>query len=98
MRPSPRESILSWQRFLHVGQGVSHDGHGCGVFAEFGGNYFIERVGGRVVIVEILAAILHQAEGGNSGIGDGGDVRAWRLGTGLEDSCAYALQDGLNRA
>jgi len=51
-----------------------------------------------VVVVEIGAAVLHDAEGGDSGVGHGGDVGAGRIGGGLEDCCADALENGLNGA
>jgi len=44
---------LSWQRISHISQCVGHHGHSCRVFAQFAGNYFVEGVGGGVVVVEI---------------------------------------------
>jgi len=50
------------------------------------------------MVVEVGAAVLHDAEGGDSGIGHGGDVGAGGIGGGLEDRCADALENGLNGA
>jgi|SRR5579863_4242246 len=53
---------LSRQRIFHIGERIGHYGHGCGVFAEFAGNYFVEGVGGGVMVVEIGSAVLKDAE------------------------------------
>jgi hypothetical protein len=90
--------FLSWQSLFHVSQSVGQHGHGGGVFAEFGGDYFVEGVGGGVVVVEIGATVLEEAEGGDSGVGHGGDVGAGSVGGGLEDCGSDALENGLDGA
>ena len=60
------------------------------------GNYFVQSVGGGVVVVEISAAVLHNAEGGDSGIGHGFDVGAGSISGGLKDGRADAVKNGLH--
>jgi hypothetical protein len=51
-----------------------------------------------VVVVEIFAAVLEQAEGGDAGFGEGGDVGSGGIGAGLEEGGSDALEDGLKWA
>src|SRR4051794_21735481 len=69
-------AVLSWQRIFHVGQGISHDRHGGCVFAQLCRNDLVERIGGGVMIVEIGATVLKQAERRYSTVGHSCDISA----------------------
>src|ERR1700674_1028154 len=90
--PRPRAIVLtlrfpisSWQRLFHIRQGIREDCHGGGVFPEFTGDDLVQGIGGGVVVVEIGAAVLHHAEGGNSGFGHSRDISSGRIGAILQD-------------
>jgi len=55
------------QRPGHAGERASHDRHGSGVFAQILRIDFVERIGGRVMIVEIFAAVLDDPDAGHAG-------------------------------
>src|SRR5258708_7928164 len=86
-----------------AGEGTAHEptlsrAYRGGVFAEFTRDNFVQGVGGGMVVVEIGAAVLHDAEGWDASIGHGGNVGGGRICCGLEDRCADALENGLNGA
>jgi hypothetical protein len=66
--PAVAEILLSRQWVLHAGQGISHHRHGGGVLTQLAGNNFVERVRGAVMVIEVGAAVLQDAEGGHSSL------------------------------
>ena len=88
--------FLSWGGFGGVGQGVGENGHYGGVFVEVFGVYLVKGVGGGVVVVEVVAAVLDGGEAGDAFFSEAADVFSGAAGgdQALGADCIEYLADG----
>src|SRR5579862_880993 len=84
---------LSREGFIRARQGIAHDRHCCCILPQLSRIDLVESVGGCVVIVEVGATVLHEAERRGAFSRHARYIRARRKWCELDEIGSEALQD-----